>query len=879
VSSIRSRTYVLLIFVLAAPPIASAVDLAKVRTLLMHGRFEEAAEIYQPQSAADQQAALGLAACQEAQGKTEAAVKTLRPLAEKHAEVQAQLARLAFEHGDYEEARHRVDATLTLAAEQSLGLYIKAELARSSGRLEEAERGYHRLVEFYNNHDVKKPDALRWIGRAAAQYARWNRLSDQFDFLVNELYPEALKLDADYWPAHFEAGRLFMEKYNRADAAKEFQLALEINPRAAEVHAAMAELAMEDFHLEQAEASLRRALEINPKLPEAWQIKVDVAWLNDDTNEALRLLREKLLPLNPLDESTLGRIAACYLVLDATDIPTRSASEGASVAQTPSLALRVGILRSSRRFDDLVTEVTKRNPHAGEFYETLADMLQVRHKHAAAERYFREAIRVLPRQPEPHAGLGLLLMRLGREAEARKTLQEAFDADPFHVRVKNSLEVLDVVDAMRSRRTPHFIIKYDAADARLVPYLAPHLEKIHAELQQEFGYAPPEPTPVEVFNESQGQSGHSWFSARMVGLPFLGTVAASTGQIVAMVSPGETQVHGNYAWARTLKHEMTHVFNLQQTNYHIPHWFTEGLAVYNEKIPRPYRWVVLLRRRAAAGTLLNLDNINAGFARAMEGDDCNLAYCQGELYVEYMLTLGAGNVLKKTVAAYAETPSTAAVIQRVFGRSKAKFEHDYAAFVRKQIDAVPVLSEADARKLNREASAKLKEKKYDEAAALYARGERLDPANPQWTAGRARVYLAAGRNRDLAQALTHFAELEPNDLATREKLAALALEQGDAAAARRWATAALEIQVQRAAAHRLLAQSLVKLNDFDRAIDEYTIAIDLEPDNLAQRFDLADALLQAHHPAKSKEVLQELLRRDPKYPNAAALLETLEKNR
>ena len=198
-----------------------------------------------------------------------------------------------------------------------MALYVLAELARTSGRLDEAEGHYRRLINFYNSHDVKKAESLRWIGRAAAQYARWNRLSDQFDFLVNDLFPSAKKLDADYWPAHFEAGLLFMEKYNRADAAKEFQAALEINPRAAEVHVALAELAMEDFQLDQAEASLRRAMEINPHLPAAWRLKADVAWLNDQTGEALRLLREKLLPLNPVEESTLARIAACYLVLDA----------------------------------------------------------------------------------------------------------------------------------------------------------------------------------------------------------------------------------------------------------------------------------------------------------------------------------------------------------------------------------------------------------------------------------------------------------------------------------------------------------------------------------------------------------------------------------
>ena len=140
-------------------------------------------------------------------------------------------------------------------------------------------------------------------------------------------------------------------------------------------------------------------------------------------------------------------------------------------------------------------------------------MLEVRNKHAAAERYFREAIRLLPRQPEPHAGLGLLLMRMGREADARTLLKEAFDADPFHVRVKNSLDVLDVLDAMQTARTPHFVIKYDKADARLIPYLARHLETVYGEIRQQFGYEPPGPTLVEIFNEAQGQSGHAWFSA------------------------------------------------------------------------------------------------------------------------------------------------------------------------------------------------------------------------------------------------------------------------------------------------------------------------------------------------------------------------------
>ena len=185
-------------------------------------------------------AALGLARSLEARGKTDEAVRALRPWPKKRPELQAELARLAFERGDLKEAAARADAALTLDDQQLLARWIRAELDRTAGRLDEAERGYHWLVEFYNDHEVKQAESLRWIGLAAAQYARWNRLSDQFHFLVNELYPDALKADPAYWPAHFEAGLLFMEKYNEADAAHEFKAALELNPQAAEVHAALA---------------------------------------------------------------------------------------------------------------------------------------------------------------------------------------------------------------------------------------------------------------------------------------------------------------------------------------------------------------------------------------------------------------------------------------------------------------------------------------------------------------------------------------------------------------------------------------------------------------------------------------------------------------
>ena len=102
---------------------------------------------------------------------------------------------------------------------------------------------------------------------------------------------------------------------------------------------------------------------------------------------------------------------------------------------------------------------------------------------------------------------------------------------------------------------------------------------------------------------------------------------------------------------------------------------------------------------------MDLETVNAGFARAMDGDECQLAYCQSELYVEYMLALGGGEAPKKMVAAYAEGPSTEAAIRKVFGVSQSEFESGYKAFLHKQIDAVPMLAAAESENVDELAKA------------------------------------------------------------------------------------------------------------------------------------------------------------------------------
>ena len=119
-------------------------------------------------------------------------------------------------------------------------------------------------------------------------------------------------------------------------------------------------------------------------------------------------------------------------------------------------------------------------------------------------------------------------MRLGDEAEAEKLLDESFEIDPFNVRVSNTLKVLDVLDGYATLETEHFIIKFDRGkDELLARYAAEYLEEeVYPALCKQFGFEPEGKSLFEIFNQAKNTGGHGWFSARMVGLPYIGTVGA-----------------------------------------------------------------------------------------------------------------------------------------------------------------------------------------------------------------------------------------------------------------------------------------------------------------------------------------------------------------
>jgi predicted Zn-dependent protease len=653
---------------------AAASKLDAAQRLLRNGRYAEAAEALAALESEAKKEPGGLkpplkvaltlnnAECQSSQGEYGKAIAGLKAavVAEpRNADLTAQLANLYLTRGEWEAAEAAMRDAEKAAPDHLLARWAEGRLLELRGDLQKAVVTWKWFVDRYNEKRadiVANSAALLLVGQAAERYyrasARGEELADSLNDVINDIYEAAVRVDPNCWQAPLLEGRLFLSGYNERSAARELARAQQINPLSPEVLVTLGQADLQAYRLAAGRAKAERALGVNPHYAPAYVLLADLN-ISDERFDDAKAAAVKAVAENPRDEDALGRLAAsCRLLVDPV---------GAAAAELAALA---------------------NNPRPATFYSALGERLADRRKYQSAERAFLMAAAADPSRPDAPIGLGMLYMQIGRETEAKTLFDAAFDADPFNVRADNMMKVLRHMASYTSVDSDHFSVTIDPTqDELLGRYMSRYLEKIYPTLTARFGYTPPGKTKIEILKN------HQWFSGRTIGLPFVPTVGACTGRVVALASPKATRVPFN--WARVLTHEVAHVITLQQTEFNIPHWYTEALAVESEGFPRPQEWNKLLLERVPKRTkLLNLDTINLGFIRPKEPDDRQMAYCQAQLYARYMKKRFGDDAYFKMLTEYHRGLTTERAISAAFHMDKADFEQGYLAYLDDEIKTI-----------------------------------------------------------------------------------------------------------------------------------------------------------------------------------------------
>jgi len=402
------------------------------------------------------------------------------------------------------------------------------------------------------------------------------------------------------------------------------------------------------------------------------------------------------------------------------------------------------------------------------------------------------------------------------------------------------------------------------------------MHKNIADYERKYHMKLPGPVQLEVYPN------HEDFAVRTLGVPGLGALGVTFGEVVAMDSPSGRKP-GDFHWASTLRHEMSHVFILTATNHRVPRWFTEGLAVHEETQASP-EWgdpmtpdiVAALRDHK----LLPVANLDRGFVRPTYPTQVQVSYFEAGRICDFIQSRWGVEKLNAMVHAYALRKPTREAIAQTLGLAPEAFDQQFQAWlyasVGTTVESFPAWHAALA-ELARLSQAG----RYD---AVIGKGEAVIRLYPDYVYDDnpyqllAEAYLARQNREGATEVLRRYQHAGGRSPQLLEKLAELEQDAGDSAAAA--ATLERINLIDPAfdqAEHRKLGELWLAQKNYAGAIREFEAVLAFHPlDQASARLDLARAYLAAGKRNEAEDSVLAALEAAPDYRPAQKLLLELE---
>ena len=638
-------------------------------------------------------------------------------------------------------------------------------------------------------------------------------------------------------------GRLLHERFNNTDAENLFKEALQRDPKDAQAYLGLALVSADGFD----NAAIQwdeRAIELDPKLVEAHELMANLALEDSDAGEAVK-----------------EADAAIALSGDALD------------AMAIHAAIEVLADRSPNVWFQRIHAV---NPTYGEAYAIVAHHLVLNRRYEDGIAYYRKAIELDPELWSARSELGINLMRLGQEDEPRHQLELCYDNGYRDATTVNSLRLLDSYKNFVTYKDDTLILKLQKKEAELLrPYFETEAKKAMATYERKYRFKLPGPVQVEVYPD------HEDFAVRTLGMPGLGALGVTFGEVVAMDSPSGRKP-GDFNWASTLWHEMSHVYILTMTNHRVPRWFTEGLAVHEETQASP-EWgdrvtpdiLVAIRDKK----LLPVTELDRGFVRPEYEAQVVVSYYQAGRICDYIQDRWGADKLLEVAHSFAAVQTTEDVIQKDLGIPAGEFDKQFLAWLNDDVGKTAANFDPWRKGLRDLAEAA----NGHQSEEVIKEGQEIRNMYPDYVYDAnayeflSEAYEAIGNKAQAAAALTDYEKRGGHDPATLKELASLEEELGKSADAAATLDRINYIYPNDEQLHRHLGDLWFAQNNYSGAIREYSAVVAMHPlDVTSARFHLAQAFLAAGQTDKAKENVLLALEAAPDYRPAQKLLLQLE---
>lgn len=502
-----------------------------------------------------------------------------------------------------------------------------------------------------------------------------------YDAIMRTLARARTGAGATYWPAILAEAEVLIEKDNNTEAQKALREVLQLNPKCSRAIAIVGRLSVSGFNFEQAEAM---AEHLDVVLRE-FDAMVDVG---DDNREKISLEAQAILAIGAIrrNDATAAEDAANKMLDRAPDDVQALSLAAAAQAERYDFARARAMLDALDARCAALAGIDDARPMLG--YMIVGNATSENRQYADAAKFLREAADRSPFDAQPVIELGLLEVQSGRDAAAMRALEAATTLDPFNLRAKNSLKLLQKLQTHVVVANEHFQVRFDPTspvNEFVAREMLATLERIHARVCGDepggIDYEPAQKTLIELLPD------HAMFAVRIAGMPKLHTFAASTGPVIAMEAPraGAGSSMGTYDWPRVIQHEYTHTVTLARTNNRIPHWFTEAAAVYLEDSPRDDDRVQLLTQALTEHRLFTLDEISLKFVRPESPMDRPLAYAQGHWMYEFIIERFGEEAPRMLMDQYAAGLNESSAFEAVLHMPRDVFFEQFKSWAHDQV--------------------------------------------------------------------------------------------------------------------------------------------------------------------------------------------------
>ncbi|MBL8685532.1 MAG: tetratricopeptide repeat protein [Myxococcales bacterium] len=353
----------------------------------------------------------------------------------------------ALARGEYAAAGQAADAALRLRPDEPIALLVSAQAAAGRGDRGSAERSIERM-----QRGTLATQSLRARGRLLR--AGWlldaGRAHEALDVL------EALDRDAPRVGAVLNLLGLARSAVgDRLGATRAFEQAIDSHPHREVALLNLARSQREQGQLDEAKSTLERALGVAPDYADGW-VAYGVVLADLRASNARHVL-VRAAQLAPTDATPLAAQGA----LDLADQQFERAAESfrQALQRDPEHAIartNLGIALARLGRSDLALrafeEVTQRAPHVGEAWNGLGALRLQSGQFEPAVAALRQAVTLLPDDPNPSINLGRALEGLQQWDAAARSYREALRRHPQHAAAAERLLALTPPEARERLR-------------------------------------------------------------------------------------------------------------------------------------------------------------------------------------------------------------------------------------------------------------------------------------------------------------------------------------------------------------------------------------------------------------------------------------------